>query len=109
MTDNEILRSFPFTLSVEATVSSRTLIYAGSMGEAAEILEERLEELQANLLEDAHLPREGEPGYDHIFFEFDVNQAMGYEVAGTNRLIPGLTTLDREGECTCDHTGEEHA
>ena len=109
MTDNEILRSFPFTLSVEANISSRTLIYAGSMGEAAEILEERLEELQANLLEAAHLPKEGEPGHDHIFFEFDVNQAMGYEVAGTNRLIPGLTTLDIDGVCTCDHTEEDHA
>lgn len=99
--------SHPYILEVEAIITSRTLIYASTLHEASEILEERLDELEANLRRDANLPKEGEPGSDHIITAFDVRPAVGYEVAGSAALIAGLTTLETNGMCSCDHSHED--
>ena len=88
----------PYILEGTASVDARLLIFADSIQDAAEILQERTEEMMQSITETANLP-EGE----HILWYFDVRPASGHEVAGSDAIQPGLVVVDK-----CEHEDHEH-
>lgn len=95
----------PFTLDVSAIAAGSLLIFAEDSTQAVEICQERAEELIAYLADGAHLPRpvphvNSDPDEPYLTadrtleYTFTVLPAMGYEVAGSEALTPGLFRID---------------
>ena len=101
-------RSAPYILEGTISLEVRMLVFSSSISAAAEILEQKTPELEKYLeeqLQSIALNAMMNPGESNssLLYYFDVRDASGLEVAGTEALKVGEITID-----SCSHEDHEH-
>ena len=102
--ESPITESHPFILQINASAEGRILVFAEDMDAAETILHERRDELITALQTTAGLPADDAPTTKFVTYDAVISPAMGFEVAGSASLIPGLFTVSA---CTCRVHGIE--